>query len=141
MQGASEAAPWVPDLPALTPRAGGGPGGWHPWADGAEALLELNRIVLDAMEPVTTGASFEGSRLEGRVSVHPTARLVNAVVRGPAIIGAHARVTDAYVGPFTTVGDGATIENSEIESSIVLPRARIRHVGVRVEASVIGANA
>jgi glucose-1-phosphate thymidylyltransferase len=115
--------------------------GWHPWADGAEALLELNRIVLDAMEPVTTGASLEGSRLEGRVSVHPTARLVNAVVRGPAIIGAHARVTDAYVGPFTTVGDGATIENSEIESSIVLPRARIRHVGVRVEASVIGANA
>ncbi|MEA2169520.1 MAG: glucose-phosphate thymidylyltransferase, partial [Solirubrobacteraceae bacterium] len=78
---------------------------------------------------------------EGRVSVHPTARLVNAVVRGPAIIGAHARVTDAYVGPFTTVGDGATIENSEIESSIVLPRARIRHVGVRVEASVIGAGA
>lgn len=115
--------------------------GWWSWDACADRVLEVNRIVLDALEPAVGRDSLEDTRLEGRVRVHPTARVVNAVVRGPAIIGAHARVTDAYVGPYTTVGDGAVIENSEIESSIVLPRARIRHVGVRVEASIVGAGA
>jgi NDP-sugar pyrophosphorylase family protein len=115
--------------------------GWWSWNASPERLLEVNRNVLDAMEPASARSSLEDTRLEGRVRIHPTARLRAAVVRGPVIIGAHARVTDAYVGPYTTVGDGATIENSEIESSIVLPRARICHVGVRVESSIIGEDA
>lgn len=115
--------------------------GWWSWDACADRVLEVNRSVLETLEPAVARSSLEGSRLEGRVRVHPTARLRNAVVRGPVVIGAHARVTDAYVGPFTTVGDGATIENSEIEASIVLPRARICHVGVRVEASIVGEDA
>lgn len=115
--------------------------GWWSWDACADRVLEVNRNVLETLEPGVARSSLEDSRLEGRVRVHPTARLRNAVVRGPVVIGAHARVTDAYVGPYTTVGDGATIENSEIESSIVLPRARICHVGVRVEASIVGEDA
>lgn len=116
-------------------------GGWWSWDACADRLLEVNRSVLDTLEPGVARSSLEDSRLEGRVRIHPTARLRAAVVRGPVIIGAHARVTDAYVGPYTSVGDGATVENSEIESSIVLPRARICHVGVRVESSIIGEGA
>ncbi len=114
---------------------------WWSWEACADRLLEVNRNVLDAMEPAVARSSLEDTRLEGRVRIHPTARLRAAFVRGPVIIGAHARVTDAYVGPYTAVGDGATIENSEIESSIVMPRARICHVGVRVESSIVGEGA
>jgi glucose-1-phosphate thymidylyltransferase len=117
--------------------------GWWRHRGTPEDLLDVNRRVLDELEPSadTASESLAGSRLEGRVHVHPTAHVRNAVVRGPVIIGAHARVTDSYVGPYTSIGDGATIENAEIACSIVLPRARIRHVGVRVEDSIVGPGA
>ena len=123
-----------------TVRAGVIPGYWRYRAQPAE-LLEVNRLVLDTLEPSSISLNLADARVEGRVQVHPTARIRNAVIRGPAIIGAHARVTDAYVGPYTAIGDRAAIENAEISASIVLPGARIRHVGVRVEDSIVGANA
>jgi glucose-1-phosphate thymidylyltransferase len=108
-----------------------------------EDLLELNRRVLDELPPSneTSHPNLADARIEGRVHIHPTAQVRSSVVRGPVIIGAHACVTDSYVGPYTSIGDGATIENAEIASSIVLPRARIRHVGVRVEDSIVGPGA
>jgi glucose-1-phosphate thymidylyltransferase len=116
---------------------------WWRYRGTPEDLLDVNRRVLDEMAPTTEPISdnLVNARLEGRVHVHPTAFIQNAVVRGPAIIGAHARVTDSYVGPYSSIGDGAEIENAEIACSIVLPRARIRHVGVRVEDSIVGPGA
>lgn len=115
----------------------------HWWSHGADAenILLLNRRVLDALEPSVRYQAGAGSRVEGRVTIHPTAVVRDAVICGPAVIGAHAQVTDAYVGPYTAIGDGAIIDNAEIASSVVLPRARIRHTGVRVEDSIIGPGA
>jgi glucose-1-phosphate thymidylyltransferase len=62
-------------------------------------------------------------------------------VRGPAVIGPGARVTDAYIGPYTSIGAGVVIEGTEIEHSIVLPEAELRYVGTRLESSVIGCGA
>ena len=45
-------------------------------------------------------------------------------MRGPAIIGAGARLTDCYVGPYTAVGEGCVIENAEVEHSILLAGSR-----------------
>jgi glucose-1-phosphate thymidylyltransferase len=75
------------------------------------------------------------------VIVHRTAQLESAVVRGPAVIGAGARLTDAYVGPYSSIGDGVVIDGAEVENTIVLPGASICHLGERLEGSVIGANA
>ena len=53
-------------------------------------------------------ASVEGdlvdSQVDGRVVVEPRARLERSTVRGPAIIGAGARLIDAYIGPYTAIG-------------------------------------
>ena len=62
-------------------------------------------------------------------------------MRGPAVIGRGARITDAYVGPYTAIGDDVVIEGAEIEHSIVLEGAQLRSVGTRIESSVIGQNA
>ena len=72
--------------------------------------------------------------------VEAEARVVRSVVRGPAIIGRGARVEDAYVGPFTSIGDGVTVRGSEVEHSIVLEGSSIVGVGGRIESSLIGRN-
>jgi glucose-1-phosphate thymidylyltransferase len=106
------------------------------------ALLEANRFALEGVRrEVPTGALAGESDAQGSVAIHPSAQLESAVVRGPAVIGAGARLTDAYIGPYSSIGDGVVIEGAEVENSIVLSGARICHLGDRLEGSVIGPNA
>jgi glucose-1-phosphate thymidylyltransferase len=62
-------------------------------------------------------------------------------VRGPAIIGEDTRIVNSYIGPFTSLYHGVTVENSEIEHSIVMEHCRIINVGARIQDSLIGRNA
>ena len=83
-------------------------------------MLEANRMVLDTFEQRVEGELDATAQIEGRVVIEPGARISDSVVRGPAIIGAGARHRDAYVGPYTSIGDRLLIERGEIEHSIVL---------------------
>jgi glucose-1-phosphate thymidylyltransferase len=74
------------------------------------------------------------------VVIEPGARLERASVRGPAIIGAGSRITDAYIGPYTAIGENVTIDRAEIEYSIVLSGSSVQELDGRVEASLIGRN-
>jgi glucose-1-phosphate thymidylyltransferase len=116
------------------------PGAWR-YSGRAESLLDANRLVLDALEHRVSDADLSTARIEGRVTVHPTAVVERATIRGPAIVGAGASIVDAFVGPYTAIGDGVVLEGAELENSIVFPGVRIRHVGPRIEASIIGADA
>jgi glucose-1-phosphate thymidylyltransferase len=84
---------------------------------------------------------IQDSEVLGKVVVESGARLTRSTVRGPAIIGRDAVIENAYVGPFTAVGDGAAILGSEIEHSIVLEGSSVTDVGVRIESSLLGRNA
>ena len=55
-----------------------------------------------------------------------------------AIIGAGSSITDAYIGPYTAVGENVRIEKAELEHSIVMPGSSIRDLAGRIEASLIG---
>jgi glucose-1-phosphate thymidylyltransferase len=68
-------------------------------------------------------------------------RIESSVVRGPVVIGPGARLRNAYVGPYTSIGRDVLIEGSEVEHSIVMPEASIKHLGGRLEASIVGARA
>ena len=57
------------------------------------------------------------------------------------MIGAGARIRDAYIGPYTSIGAGAQIEGAEIERSIVQAGASIAHIGGRLMSSVVGRHA
>jgi glucose-1-phosphate thymidylyltransferase len=115
--------------------------GCVPCQGDVDGLLEGNRRVLESLETSVDPGSVEDSTIQGAVEVHPTARIRGSLVRGPVIIGAGARITDAYIGPYTSVGADVVIEGSEIEHSIVLPEAELRFVGTRVESSIIGRGA
>ncbi|MFB9674815.1 glucose-1-phosphate thymidylyltransferase [Streptosporangium vulgare] len=100
-------------------------------------MLEVNRLVLESLEPRVDGLVDEASQLIGRVVVEPGAEIERSRVVGPAIIGPGARIRDSYIGPFTSIAAGCAVSGSEIEYSIVLPRSSIAGVS-RIEASLIG---
>jgi glucose-1-phosphate thymidylyltransferase len=111
--------------------------GWWKDTGHLEDLLEANRLVLEDLESRVDG-ELEDSRIEGRVVVESGARLVRTVVRGPAVIGPRAEITDAYIGPYTAIDADVVITGSEIEHSIVLAGSSIRDLHVRMEASLLG---
>ena len=106
-----------------------------------EDLLEANRILLDRLVDSVSAVNGRNAEVEGRVLIDETATIESSRVRGPSVIGPGARMVDSHVGPYTSVGEEAIIENSEVENAIILPRATIEHFGLRVEESVIGEGA
>jgi glucose-1-phosphate thymidylyltransferase len=56
------------------------------------------------------------------------------------VIGAGARVTDSFVGPFSAIGEGCEIVNSEVEHSVIMERSRVVDIQ-RLEDSLIGKEA
>ena len=100
-------------------------------------LLEVNRLVLETAEPVQCGLVHPGCELIGRVVIENGAEVTASRIVGPAIIGARTRISGSYVGPFTSLAEDCTIDDSEIEYSIVLRGASIKGAR-RIEASIIG---
>jgi glucose-1-phosphate thymidylyltransferase len=114
---------------------------WWRYRQRPDALLQANRFFLSGLRGGPTDACLEDTELQGPVALHPTAQLSSAVVRGPVIIGPHVEIRDAYIGPYTSIGPNVLIENSEVEHSIILADASIRHLGVRLEGSIVGRHA
>ena len=114
--------------------------GW--WKDTGQLadMLEANRLVLEELETNLVGEIDEGSRVEGRVVLEEGASLTRSVVRGPAVIGAGACIEDAYIGPYTSIGEGVHVRRSEVEHSIVLSGSVVEDLGTRMEASLLGRN-
>ena len=113
--------------------------GWWKDTGRLEDMLEANRLVLEELEPRNDGEVVD-SRVEGRVVIEEDAHLQGSVVRGPAIIGAGARIVDAYIGPYSSIGEGVEIIRSEVEHSIILSGSRVADLGARMEASLLGRN-
>ena len=63
--------------------------------------------------------------------------VLDSHVRGPAVIGAGARITGSYIGPFSAIGEGVEVLDSEIEHSVVMPGSRILGVP-RITDSLVG---
>lgn len=112
--------------------------GW--WKDTGKPidLLEANRLVLEHLPDSREGEVDAGSALFGNVVVERGARVINSVIRGPAIIGENTVVEDSYIGPFTSIYRDCHVRGSEIEYSIVLRGCQILDVDRRIEGSLLG---
>lgn len=114
--------------------------GW--WIDtGKKAdLLEANDLVLEELAYTVDGEVDEKSTIGRRVRIEPGAQVVNSIIRGPSAIGKGSRIVNSYVGPFTSIYHHVTIENTEIEHSIVLENSVIQNINGRIQDSLIGRN-
>ncbi|MFI0982619.1 glucose-1-phosphate thymidylyltransferase [Streptomyces sp. NPDC021093] len=102
-------------------------------------MLEVNRSVLEGIEPATEGTVDAATELIGRVRIEAGAEVRGSRIVGPAVIGPGTVITGSYVGPYTSIAENCRIEDSEIEFSIVLRDSHLDGVR-RVQASLIGRN-
>ncbi len=111
--------------------------GW--WKDTGRLsdLLEANRLILDNLIGRIEGELID-SRADGRVVIEAGARLERTTVRGPAIVGAGAQLSDCYIGPYTAIGEQCTISGAEVEHSILLAGCSVRDLDGRMESSLLG---
>jgi glucose-1-phosphate thymidylyltransferase len=111
--------------------------GWWKDTGKAEDLLDANRLLLSERQRSVAG-EIEESEIVGEVVVEPGAVVRRSKIFGPALIGAEARVIDAYVGPFTTLGPQVRVQRAEVEYSVIGAGSIIRDLSIRVHGSLIG---
>jgi glucose-1-phosphate thymidylyltransferase len=114
--------------------------GWWKDTGKLEDMLEANRIVLEGLDARRGTAGGSGSRIEGRVQLGTGVELIDSLVRGPVVIGDGARLENAFVGPYTSIGERCKLVRCEIENSIVLADCEIRDIPLRIDGSLIGRN-
>lgn len=113
--------------------------GW--WLDTGKKddLLQANQIVLDAYcRTEILGQVDKLSQVRGRVEIGKETLIINSVIQGPVRIGDKCIIEDAYVGPYTSIGNGSQIKKAEVEGSVFLESCKLIDLPVRVEQSLIG---
>jgi glucose-1-phosphate thymidylyltransferase len=111
--------------------------GWWKDTGKPEDVLDANHLILDMLESQIDGEVEEGAKISGRVFIGKGSRIKkNTVIRGPVSIGENCEI-DAYIGPYTSIGDNSVIKGGEIESSIVVGDAVIK-CNERIIDSLIG---
>jgi len=105
-----------------------------------EDILSANNLVLDELQPDICGRIGDGCQVQGRVQIGENTVLDrSSVVRGPVIIGRDCLISNSYIGPYSSIGDGCQITDAEIEGSIVMSGTSI-DVRRKIVDSLIGAN-
>jgi len=112
--------------------------GWWKDTGKAEDILEANRLILDEMKPSNQGGLVE-SKVFGRAVIGPGTLIENSTIKGPCIIGNNCRIVNSYIGPYTAINDGCTIQGTEIEDSVIMAGSSILNAG-RILESLIGKN-
>lgn len=113
--------------------------GWWKDTGKPEDILEANRLVLEMLEPKMEGTVEEGVEIVGRVSVgEGTVVRRGSSIHGPAVIGRNCEIgPNAFVGPFTSIGDNSKLVNVEIENSVLIGDSVIE-CSKRIRDSLIG---
>jgi glucose-1-phosphate thymidylyltransferase len=114
--------------------------GWWKDTGKLDDMLEANRIVLETLVVPRRDDLGNGSRVEGRVEIGKDVVIADSLVRGPVVIGDGARLSHAFVGPYTSIGERCTLERCEVENSIILADSEIRDIPLRIDGSLIGRN-
>ena len=115
--------------------------GW--WKDTGlpEDILEANQLVLSELSSYSRGRLEKDVKVSGIVCIgDDTVVRAGTTLRGPLIIGKKCEIgPDAYVGPYTSIGDNTTIRAAEVENTIIVGNCRI-DCKRRIVDSLIGSN-
>ena len=103
-------------------------------------LLAANTVVLDQwLKADIQGKVDSTSQIAGRVKVGRGSKIINSKIRGPVIVGDEVAIEDSFVGPYSSIGNGAQIMQSVVEHCVLLENCQITGID-RLEDSVLGKN-
>jgi len=115
--------------------------GW--WKDTGlpEDILEANQLVLSELSSYNRGRLEQGVKVSGVVCIgEGTVIRAGTTLRGPLIVGRSCEIgPDAYVGPYTSIGDNTVVRGAEVENTIIVGDCRIE-CKRRIVDSLIGRN-
>lgn len=118
--------------------------GWWKDTGTLDALLEGNALIMDDLSREHYCLDCEvpdGAQVQGMVHIGEGSRIAeDCLIRGPVIIGKNCEISGSYIGPYTAIGDGCTVKNSEVEHSVIFSGATIDTTR-RIVNSLIGLNA
>ncbi|MGF3521984.1 MAG: glucose-1-phosphate thymidylyltransferase [Candidatus Bathyarchaeia archaeon] len=103
-------------------------------------ILSANAKILDEYIKANVQGETKNSSIEGRVHVEATAKVTNSTIRGPCVIGKNAFIENAFIGPYTSIGDNSQVINSNLEYCVLMENVVVKNVE-RMEDSLIGKNA
>ena len=115
--------------------------GW--WKDTGlpEDILEANQLVLSELLSYNRGRLEKDVKVSGIVCIgDDTVVRAGTTLRGPLIIGRNCEIgPDAYVGPYTSIGDDTLVRGAEVENTIIVGNCKIE-CKRRIVDSLIGSN-
>ena len=105
-------------------------------------LLEANRIILDTrLESAIEGEIDAPSQVIGRVQIAQGTKVINSTIRGPVTIGKNCHIENCFIGPYSSIADGVTLIDADLEHSVILQSAKVIGIHQRIVDSVIGQRA
>lgn len=112
------------------------------WKDrgNPEDILEGNSFILEKIERSIEGAIDASATIQGRVAIGGGSKILGrTTIRGPVSIGQRAIIKDSFIGPYTSIGHNAEIQNAEIEYSLIMDDTHIATPS-KITNSLIGKN-
>ena len=116
--------------------------GW--WLDTGKKddLLAANQIILDSIVVNSNQGNIDAqSQISGRVTIGKNSQIINSSIRGPVIIGEDCQIENCFIGPFSSIGDRAILQDADLEHSVILQSAQVIGIQQRIVDSVIGQRA
>jgi glucose-1-phosphate thymidylyltransferase len=118
--------------------------GWWKDTGKPEDLLEGNALLLNELNPdsvLQEGEVDPTAKIQGKVGIGKgTVIGPGCLIRGPVVIGENCKIENAFIGPYTSIGNGVTIRNTELEHSIIFDEAYL-DCGKRIVDALIGQKA
>jgi len=108
------------------------PGKFDDWIDSNEYLLDK------FIDPKINSKVDETVKLKNRVYIGKDCSISNSEIRGPVSILDNVTITDAYIGPYTSVGSGCVIQEAKVENCVLMDEVTISHVNQQIDNSLIG---
>jgi len=115
--------------------------GWWKDTGRPEDILEANQLVLSELSSYNKGRLDLDVKTSGIICINEgTVVQQGTTLRGPLIIGKNCQIgPDAYIGPYTSIGDNSVVRGAEVENTIVMGECRIE-CKKRIVDSLIGRN-
>ena len=108
------------------------PGKFDDWIDSNEFLLDKN------IESKINSKLDNTVKIKNRVFIGKDCSISNSEIRGPVSILDNVTITDAYIGPYTSIGKGCVIQSAKVENCVLMDEVTISHITQQIDNSLIG---